>query len=111
MKTPCEMIIWDLVPSIRREIARILVEEHSFTQKKVAEIMGVTEAAVSYYLRGRRGMGKKIDDETKELIRKITSSMLLNVNVKKSIPRNMICEICLELRRAVKIYDVPPNAL
>jgi len=47
MKTPCEIIVWSVVPIIRKEFAKNLIENHGFIQRKAAEKLGITEATVS----------------------------------------------------------------
>ena len=55
MKIPCEIVVWYLLPTIRKGVAKDLVTVHNFTQSKVAKTFGVTDAAVSQYLRNKRG--------------------------------------------------------
>ena len=55
MKIPCEIVVWYMLPTIRKGVAKELVEVHGLTQSKVARIFGVTDAAVSQYLRNKRG--------------------------------------------------------
>ena len=42
MKIPCELIVWYVLPSIRRELARELVEKHHLSQAEVARRFGAT---------------------------------------------------------------------
>ncbi len=62
MKVPCELIIWDILPAIRREFARILVEDFNLTQRETAKKLGVTESAVSQYMKFKRGKAVKFDN-------------------------------------------------
>ena len=55
MKIPCEIVVWYLLPTIRKGVAKELVSVHGFSQSKVARTFGVTDAAVSQYLRDKRG--------------------------------------------------------
>ncbi len=55
MKIPCEIVVWYLLPTIRKGMAKELVSVHGFTQSRVAKTFGVTDAAVSQYLRNKRG--------------------------------------------------------
>ena len=55
MKIPCEVVVWYLLPSIRKGVAKELVQVHGFSQSRVARTFGVTDAAVSQYLRNKRG--------------------------------------------------------
>ena len=54
-KVPCEVITWYILPAIRRELATKLVKEHGITQKKTAELLGLTDAAISQYVSKKRG--------------------------------------------------------
>ena len=61
MKLPCELVVFELLPTARGELAKELVRAHGFTQAKVASIFGVTSAAVSQYIKGLRGGNPHID--------------------------------------------------
>ena len=70
MKTPCEIIVWNIVPIIRKEFAKNLIENHNLNQRKVADKLGITESAVSRYVSGKRGILEITDDEILEEIKK-----------------------------------------
>lgn len=55
MKIPCEIVVWQVLPLVRRELATELVEAHGMTQAEVARRFEVTDAAVSQYLTKKRG--------------------------------------------------------
>ena len=55
MKMPCEVVVWQVLPMVRRELAGELVSSHGMTQSEVARRFGVTDAAVSQYLTRKRG--------------------------------------------------------
>ncbi len=55
MKIPCELMVWYVLPMIRRELARELVIAHGMSQAEVARRFDVTDAAVSQYIKGKRG--------------------------------------------------------
>ncbi len=63
MKTPCEIIVWNVVPVIRKEFAKKLIENHSLNQRAVADKLGITEAAISRYVSGKRGALEISDDD------------------------------------------------
>ncbi len=52
---PCNVLFWRILPAVRRELARILVEERGFSRRAAAKVLGVTPAALSQYLSGKRG--------------------------------------------------------
>lgn len=95
MKSPCEVIVWDVLPSIRAALTEELVQR-GLSQKEISKKLGITPAAVSQYVSKKRGY--KIDvkevmkDEIKELADNIIQGKINNVVLKT-------CEICMKLRR------------
>ena len=59
---PQEIEVWYVIPAIRRELARALAGK-GLTQKRIAERLGVTEAAISHYMKCKRASGVKFNDE------------------------------------------------
>ena len=62
---PQEIEVWHLIPALRRELAKFLIKDYGLTQKKVSLILGISEAAVSQYLKSKRA--KEIQFSKKEL--------------------------------------------
>ncbi len=89
MRAPCEERYRKILPFVRSELARVLVTEYHLSQKKVAEILGVTEAAVSQYLKGKRGKYK--DHRVEKAIRKVAKKI---VEGDDSLP---FCILCREI--------------
>ncbi len=50
---PQEIEVWYIIPALRRELAKCMVEL-GLTQKQIAERISLTEAAVSQYLSSKR---------------------------------------------------------
>lgn len=60
MDLPQETMVWYVVPAVRRAIVLDL-KEMGLKQKEIAPILGVTESAVSQYVKDKRaGSGSKI---------------------------------------------------
>jgi hypothetical protein len=53
MMLPQEIEVWYVLPAIRREMCKELISQ-GFTQRKAAQVLGVTEAAVSQYVSSKR---------------------------------------------------------
>ncbi len=83
----CEYAMWNVLPVLRRELAKIMVEEMGYSQKEVAKMLGVSEAAISNYLKGKRGV-EKINREFKKKIRE-SARRIPNNGVEKEI-----CSLC-----------------
>ncbi|MHA2244399.1 MAG: transcriptional regulator [Candidatus Hodarchaeales archaeon] len=52
---PQEVIVWYILPAIRREITKSLIEDYNLPQKDIAQRFGLTEPAISQYKKGARG--------------------------------------------------------
>ncbi len=72
---PQEIEVWYIIPALRREIAKSMIEDFKLTQKQVAGNMNLTEAAVSQYLSSKRAkdvvFSNAILDEIKKSAKKI----------------------------------------
>jgi predicted transcriptional regulator len=55
MLLPSEIEAKSLIPAIRSILARKLTREYNLKEELVAKVLGVTQAAVSNYIRGTRG--------------------------------------------------------
>lgn len=51
---PQEIEVWYIIPALRRELAKSMINDIKLSQKQVASIMGLTEAAVSQYIHSKR---------------------------------------------------------
>ncbi len=93
----CLKVISEIVPSARSIIANNLLQK-GITQKKVSEILNITQPAVSQYKNGVRGtITEKMERNRKfdSYLKKITQEIYKNsvdINVKT-------CEICKNARK------------
>ena len=92
MKMPCEVVIWYVLPSIRRELAYAMVKECKMSQAKVARRLGLTEAAISQYMKQKRGTLKIKDKTLREEIKK--SGKILCEDGSTETMKREICRIC-----------------
>src|SRR3989338_2191437 len=51
---PQEIEVRYILPAIRRELARIFIQDHKLSQKEAANVLGLTEAAISQYRHSKR---------------------------------------------------------
>jgi hypothetical protein len=94
MKSPCEEIVWDVLPSIRAAIAEELVKR-GISQKEVAKMLGITPPAVSQYVSKKRGYSIEFREDIRESIRRLADD-LIQKKVDNLTAR--ICEICRSLQ-------------
>lgn len=91
-KTPCEKIVWNLLPAIRRELAISLINEQKLSQKEVAVRLGLSEAAVSRYInRKRGGLGILKNENVKNQINKSAKKI---VKGDEKVVINETCQVC-----------------
>ena len=103
IEIPCEYAARQIFPSIRATIARLLVEEFKISRYTVAKILGITPAAITNYLEGRRGDKRYetliLGDEKLRRYARRAASILLRLwkskdpSMKKEY-HIMICNIC-----------------
>lgn len=113
MKIPCEVVVWYLLPTIRREVAKELVGTFGFTQSRVAKKFGVTDAAISQYLKNKRGdYDVVINNPGFPLVQEEISSAAYRIANKDSDFAEEVCRICLVAKKSgilAKIYEVEFN--
>lgn len=55
MLLPAEIESKTLIPALRAILAKKLAEDHSVREDEISKMLGVTQAAISNYIRGTRG--------------------------------------------------------
>ena len=93
----CEKASKTIVPTIRYYLAKELLEKYGFTQVEVAKILGVTQPAISQYLKLKRA--KKLVKLSEEVIEKI-KNLAISVKLKGGEVNleEEICKICKLIR-------------
>ncbi len=85
---PQEIEVRYILPAIRRELARIFIEDHKMSQKDTAKILGITDAAVSQYQHSKRAKEVVFSDAVVNEI-KVSADRILAENSKKRIIAEM----------------------
>ena len=91
IQTPCEYIVWNGLPIIRRGLAKALTQKYGLTQKDAAKKLGISYAAVSQYLSGKRGK-KEITDN--KILNEIEISAEKILTSEDDITVTEICRLC-----------------
>src|SRR3989338_6385115 len=55
MLLPAEIESKTLIPALRAILAKKLAEDHNVREDEISKMLGVTQAAISNYIRGTRG--------------------------------------------------------
>jgi uncharacterized protein len=73
MLLPSEIEAKSLIPAVRAILAKKLIREYSLKEEDVAKDLGITQAAVSNYVRGTRGDTELISklESVREVMRMI----------------------------------------
>ncbi len=106
-----EVIIWYVVPYIRKSIVDFL-KEKSIKQVDIANFLDITPSAVSQYLHSKRGnLSGDFDEKVKNKIKQIFGEKF---NLEDFNSRKIICEliyfieqtsICCKIHREVEDFD------
>jgi predicted transcriptional regulator len=94
MESPCQKIVWDVLPAIRAAIAVELVK-CGVSQVEAARMLEIAPSAVSQYLSGKRGYRIEFEKEVKKSIAQLAQDLI------EKKPINVIeriCGICRQLR-------------
>ena len=97
-QTPCEYMMWNGLPVIRKEIAESMINDFGLNQKEAAQKLGVTPAAVCQYLSKKRGKIKITDEEVLTEINK-SAEVIIQREDGAVIPETCrICKILMKKR-------------
>lgn len=90
VRQPCEGAIWHILPYIRAGLARELAKQ-GLTQETIAEKLGLTQAAVSQYISGKRASEGVFDEHALVLVKNLATDIGEGdpVNLQKRV-----CTIC-----------------
>ena len=83
---PQEIEVWYILPAIRREIAKHLIDS-GLKQKEVALKLGVTEAAVSQYMKDKRANEIVFDVTIKKAIERAAKRLVVNDDIMREITK------------------------
>jgi len=102
---PQEIELWYLIPGIRRELAKTFIENHGMNQKKISEILNITESAVSQYLKSKRGSEMKFDESEVKLIEE-SAQKIIEENIEAN---KEIYDLCVKFRGSPSLCEFHKN--
>ncbi|MCK5560007.1 MAG: zinc ribbon domain-containing protein [Thermoplasmata archaeon] len=109
MKNPCELIIWYVLPDLRSEITKYLIDNYSIKQTEAAEIFGVTRAAINQYLSSKRGSGLFSTLKTKKQATQLQKEINLaaqRIYEDNSRVNQELCRVCGFIRNSNIINEI-----
>jgi predicted transcriptional regulator len=96
-------MIWNGIPSIRKELAETLIKQFGLNQREAAEKLGLTPSAICQYLSKKRG---KTDSFDETIIQEITISAQ---RIMKNDGTDAIIETCRICRLVQKKQTIPAD--
>jgi predicted transcriptional regulator len=110
MLLPSEIEAKSLIPAIRSILARKLIQEFYLKEEDVAKVLGVTQAAISNYVRGTRGdrqLASKLAgvEEVRRMIDDIARDLAANKAYTPSTMAKFV-QLCNYMRYTFIICDV-----
>lgn len=109
MKPPCLIVIYYVLPAIRAIIVQKLIEEYNLREIDVAIRTGITPAAITQYMKGKRGSSLVRAITQSERAMKIISDITECLGKKETsidIILNKLCEVCHIIRSEGLICDI-----
>ena len=98
MKPPCEIVVWYVIPAIRSELAKELLNL-GMKQKDVSQLMDITQPAVSQYITDKRGSGIKLADDVRKMIKDFAGELAQGEATKADLI-SRTCSICQNVKTA-----------
>ena len=125
---PQEIEVWYILPAIRRELVKSMLNDMKLSQKQVAKIMNLTEPAVSQYLHSKRAkevvFTKAVLQEIKSSAEKIVKNsdllipemvklsrltevkhVMCDIHKKQAYNLQDSCNICFHEEKLIKIKN------
>jgi predicted transcriptional regulator len=113
MLLPAEIESKTMIPALRAILAKKLADKHKIREDEISKMLGVTQAAVSNYIRGTRGDPKLISQlssqkQIVEMIDEISENLASN---KAYTPASLskFIGICNYIKTSLLICDIHHN--
>ena len=113
MLLPAEIESKTLIPALRAIIAKTLAEKHDIREDVISKMLGVTQAAISNYIRGTRGdpeLIKKLlaEKQVSEMIHDICDN-LSSDNAYTPSSLSKFIGLCNYIKSSLLICDIHHN--
>ncbi|MBM2852800.1 MAG: transcriptional regulator [Candidatus Nitrosotenuis sp.] len=110
---PAEIESKTLIPALRAILAKKLAGEHKIREDEISKMLGVTQAAISNYIRGTRGDPKLIqklvaDEQVSQLINELSDSLASDMAYTPSSLARFI-SLCNYIKSSLLICEIHHN--
>ena len=99
MILPCEVGVKTVLPAVKAIMARSIIEKHGLNEEQTAELLGLSQSAVSRYVGRGRGNLLPLENSTEilALIDQMVTFLIKEPNNKSGI-LNLFCQTCTAIR-------------
>ena len=95
---PCEVGVKTVLPAVKAIMARSILEKHGFNEKKTADLLGLSQSAVSRYVGRERGNLIVIEDtDVIALIDQMVTHLIKQPDNKTDLLK-LFCQTCTAIR-------------
>jgi predicted transcriptional regulator len=96
---PCEVAVKTVSPALRALLAQKLIGEYKLKETRVAEILGITQSAVSKYAKKVRGTTIPLEQNTEieDIVNQMTK-LLLADPIEQTKVMLLFCQACTTIR-------------
>jgi len=113
MLLPAEIETKTLIPALRAILAKKLMEIYNIQEEDISKMLGVTQAAISNYIRGTRGNPELITKllsikEVSDMIDEIASNLSTNMAYTPASLSKFI-GLCNYIKSSLLICDIHHN--
>ncbi len=113
MLLPAEIESRTLIPALRAILAKKLAEDHNIREDQISKMLGVTQAAVSNYIRGTRGDPSLIakllsEEQVAEMIDDLSGNLASDVAYTPSSLSKFI-GLCNYIKSSLLICEIHHN--
>lgn len=113
MLLPAEIESKTLIPALRAILAKKLAEEHNIREDEISKMLGVTQAAISNYIRGTRGDPKLIeklaaDEQVSIMIKELSERLASDMAYTPSSLARFI-SLCNYIKSSLLICEIHHN--
>jgi predicted transcriptional regulator len=112
MKPPCTVMAQYVLPTLRMLIIRELVERRGMRRVEASRKVGLTPAAVTQYMKGKRGQVFMEELSKSEYTMKIVSEIadaIKNGDMSSHEITQKICVICKKIRSEEFVFKMYKN--
>jgi hypothetical protein len=102
MKPFCEVVVSSILPAMRSLLTKDLLTTYHLTQKQAADLLGLTQPAISQYIIEARASKIKLLEKQPDVMKMIEELAynIVNKNIKHKEIQLRFCKICKSIRQS-----------